>query len=49
MENFIRDFFGVQDVNEMKYYVLTVKSTGYTDDLSLLADVDEDSELWKSI
>ena len=39
-------FLRVQDVNEMKYYVLTVKSTGLTDDLSLLADVDEDLN-WK--
>ncbi len=47
-KNFIRDFFGVQDVNEMKYYVLYGEIySDYTDDLSLLADVDEDSELWK--
>lgn len=47
-KNFIRDFYGVHDVNEMKYYVLYSEVvTDFTDQISLLEDADEDSDLWK--
>lgn len=46
-KNFIRDFYGVHDENELKYYVLYSEVVSdYTDDLSLLEDATEDSEIW---
>ncbi len=45
--NFIKDYFGVQDENELKFYVLHSEIVSdFAEKLSSVEDLEEDSELW---
>lgn len=46
--NFIKDYFGVQDENELKFFVLHNEIVSdFAEELSSVEDLDEDSALWK--
>ncbi len=46
-KNFVKDYFGVQDENELKFYFLYREIiSDYTEDISSIEDLEASSELW---